>query len=62
VISQQYHNKPLVMIGSYGFAAAVSISGVSGQRRPASEVVIGAAVGELVGRLVTHFHREDRKP
>jgi hypothetical protein len=58
-LSRQYHNKPLVVIGSYGFATAVSVSGVSGQRRPVSEVVIGAAVGEILGRIFARHREQD---
>jgi hypothetical protein len=54
VISRQYHDKPLAVIGSYGFATAVSIASMSGPKRFPTDMVVSAAVGEIIGRLVTH--------
>jgi len=56
VMAHRYSNKPLVVIGSYGFATAATLSTMSGPKHFPSEVLIGAAVGEVVGRLVTHRH------
>jgi len=60
-ISRQYHDKPLVVIGSYGFATAVTVSSMSGPKRFPSEVLIGAAVGEIIGRVLTHHRHLDQK-
>ena len=59
VLSRQYHDKPWVVIGSYGFATAVSLSSMTGPKRLPSDVLVSAAVGEIIGRLLTH-HRENQ--
>ncbi len=60
VISHQYSNKPLVVIGSYGFATAVSLSRMNGPRHPA-DMLIGAAIGELMGRFLTRHHAQEQQ-
>ncbi len=57
VIGRQYRDKPLVVIGAYGFAAAASYSQSPNQKRFPADVLISAVAGEIIGRLVTH-HRE----
>ena len=54
VIRREYKNKPLAVIGSYGFATAVSLSGIGGQRQTPSQVLFGAIIGEVIGRIITH--------
>src|SRR5207237_4670245 len=56
VLSSEYHNKPLVVFGSYGFATAVSLARVGGLNHFPSDVVAGAVIGELIGRYVVHHH------
>jgi len=56
VLSSEYHDKPLVVFGSYGFATAVSLARVGGLNHFPSDVVAGAVIGELIGRYVVHHH------
>jgi membrane-associated phospholipid phosphatase len=56
VMSREYHDKPLVVFGSYGFATAVGLSRVGGLNHFPSDVVVGAVLGELIGRYVVHHH------
>jgi membrane-associated phospholipid phosphatase len=56
VLSSEYHNKPLVVFGSYGFATAVGFARVGGLNHFPSDVVAGAVIGELIGRYVVHHH------
>jgi membrane-associated phospholipid phosphatase len=61
VLAHEYHDKPLVVIGSYGFATAVGLSRVGGLNHFPSDVLVGAVVGELIGRYVVHHHASDRE-
>jgi hypothetical protein len=56
VMSSEYHDKPLVVVGSYGFATAVSLARVGGLNHFPSDVLVGAVIGELIGRYVVHHH------
>jgi membrane-associated phospholipid phosphatase len=58
VMSSEYHNKPLVVFGSYGFATAVSLARVGGLNHFPSDVLVGAVLGELIGRYVVHHHAQ----
>ena len=58
VMSREYHDKPLVVFGSYGFATAVSLARVGGLNHFPSDVVAGAIIGELIGRYVAHHHAQ----
>jgi membrane-associated phospholipid phosphatase len=40
----------------YGLATAVSFTRMSGQRHYASDVLIGSAIGYLIGKFVTRHH------
>ena len=44
-------DKPLVVFGSYGLATAISLSRVGGLKHFPSDVLIGATIGELIGRV-----------
>jgi hypothetical protein len=57
VLSSEYHEKPLVVFGSYGFATAVSLARVGGMNHFPSDVLAGAVIGELIGRYVVHHHK-----
>jgi len=59
VVAHQYSNKPLVVIGAYGLATSVSLSRIGGLNHFPSDVLIGAAVGELIGRYVLHRHKDE---
>jgi hypothetical protein len=56
VLSRQYHDKPLVVIGSYSFAAAASVASMSGPKRFPTDVLVSAAVGEVIGRILARHH------
>lgn len=56
VMSSEYHDKPLVVFGSYGFATAVSLARVGGLNHFPSDVLVGAVIGELIGRYVVHHN------
>ena len=43
------------MVGSYGFATAVSLARVGGLNHFPSDVLVGAVIGELIGRYVVHI-------
>src|SRR5215831_3018189 len=58
VMSSEYHDKPLVVLGSYGFATAVSLARVGGLNHFPSDVLVGAVIGELIGRYVVHHHAQ----
>ena len=57
VISREYRHKPLVVVGAYGFAAAVAATGAGPNQSP-KNVIIGAAIGEFIGRVL--IHRTDK--
>jgi hypothetical protein len=59
VISRQYHDKPLAVVGSYGFATAVSFASIRGPKRFPSDVLISAAVGEVIGRVMARHHNQN---
>jgi membrane-associated phospholipid phosphatase len=58
VMSREYHNKPLVVFGSYGFATAVGLARVGGMNHFPSDVLVGAVLGELIGRYVVNHHAQ----
>jgi membrane-associated phospholipid phosphatase len=56
VMSSEYHDKPLIVFGSYGFATAVSLARIGGLNHFPSDVLVGAVIGELIGRYVVRHH------
>jgi membrane-associated phospholipid phosphatase len=56
VVANEYHDKPLVGIGAYGLATTVSLARIGGLNHFPSDVLVGAAVGTLIGRFVIHHH------
>jgi hypothetical protein len=56
VVANEYRDKPLVKFGMYGLAAAISLSRVSAERHYASDVLVGSAVGYLIGKFVVRQH------
>jgi membrane-associated phospholipid phosphatase len=56
VIAGEYHDKPLIVFGSYGFATAVGLARIGGLNHFPSDVLVGAVIGELIGRYVVHHH------
>jgi membrane-associated phospholipid phosphatase len=62
VVSDEYSNKPLVKIGMYSFATAVSLSRITSQRHYPSDVLVGSAVGYLIGKFVMRNHQLEPQP
>jgi len=56
VLSKEYHDKPLVVFGSYGFATAVGLARVGALEHFPTDVVAGAVIGELIGRYIVNHH------
>jgi hypothetical protein len=57
VIAHEYPG-PLTQVAVYGLAAAVSASRVAGQQHFPSDVIVGAAIGWLIGREVYRRHHD----
>jgi membrane-associated phospholipid phosphatase len=55
VIASEYSG-PLTQITAYGLATGVSLTRVLGRQHFPSDVVVGSAVGWLIGRYVVHHH------
>ena len=58
VIASEYDG-PLTKIASYGLATGVSLTRVLSRQHFPSDVLVGSAVGFLIGRYVVHRHRHD---
>lgn len=59
VIAEEYgRHRPLVQLGAYGLATAVSISRYTGRNHFLSDVLVGSALGYGVGRYVYHKHHD----
>jgi membrane-associated phospholipid phosphatase len=56
VLSNEFHDKPFIVVGSYGFATAVGFARVGGLNHFPSDVLAGAVIGELIGQYVVHHH------
>lgn len=55
VIDQEYgQHRPLVRLGVYGLATAVSLSRYTGRNHFLSDVLVGSAMGYGIGRYVYH--------
>jgi len=55
-IASEY-NGPMTRILAYGLAAGVSTTRVLGRQHFPSDVLVGSAVGWMIGRYVAHKHR-----
>lgn len=51
VVAHRYKEKPLLQATAYGAAALISASRVSGKNHFASDVLVGATLGYLIGRF-----------
>ncbi|MGH9872261.1 MAG: phosphatase PAP2 family protein [Pyrinomonadaceae bacterium] len=59
VVAQEYgHHRPLVQVGVYGLATAISLSRYTGRNHFLSDVVVGSAIGYGIGRYVYHKHHD----
>jgi membrane-associated phospholipid phosphatase len=56
VVAKQYHDRPLVRIGAYSMAAAVSVSRFTGGVHFPSDALASSLLGYFVGRWVVHRH------
>jgi membrane-associated phospholipid phosphatase len=56
VVADEYSDKPIVKIGMYSFATAVSLSRITSQKHYPSDVLVGSAVGYLIGKFVMRDH------
>jgi membrane-associated phospholipid phosphatase len=60
VVAYEYgHRRPLVRLGAYGLATAVSLSRYTGRNHFLSDVLIGSAAGYGIGRFV-YLKRHDQ--
>jgi membrane-associated phospholipid phosphatase len=60
VVAYEYgHRRPLVRLGAYGLATAVSLSRYTGRNHFLSDVLVGSAAGYGIGRFV-YFKHHDR--
>jgi len=59
VVSDEYSDRPFVKVGMYSFATAVSLSRMTAQRHYASDVLVGSAIGYLVGKFVMRDHHAE---
>ena len=57
-ITSEYHG-PLTQIVAYGLATGVSAARVVARQHFPSDVLVGSAVGWMIGRYVVHRHRRD---
>ena len=57
VIASEYRG-PLTQITAYGLAAGVSATRVLARQHFPSDVLVGSAVGWMIGRYVVHRHRQ----
>jgi membrane-associated phospholipid phosphatase len=59
VVAYEYgRHRPLVQVGAYGLAAAVSLSRYTGRNHFLSDVLVGSALGYGVGRYVYRAHHD----
>ncbi len=56
VIASEY-NGPLTEISAYGFATGVSVTRILARQHFPSDVLVGSAVGWMIGRYVVRKHR-----
>ena len=56
VISDEYPNKRFVKIGMYSFATAISLSRITSEHHYASDVLVGGALGYMIGNFVMRDH------
>jgi membrane-associated phospholipid phosphatase len=56
VIATEYRG-PLTQLAAYGLATGVSVARVVGRQHFPSDVLVGSAVGWMIGRYVVHRHR-----
>jgi hypothetical protein len=59
VIANEYHGNRVIQIAAYGTASAVSVARFTGRKHYLSDVVVGSALGYMIGKYVyTTHHRK----
>jgi len=59
VVAEEYgQHRPVVQVGVYGLAAAVSVSRFTARKHFLSDVLVGSALGYGIGRYVYHKHHD----
>lgn len=58
VISDEYHDRPLIRVTAYGLATAVSIARYTGRNHFLSDVLVGSALGYGIGHYVYKTHHD----
>jgi PAP2 superfamily len=59
VIAEEYgQHRPLVQVGVYGLATAVSVARYTGRNHFLSDVLLGSAIGYGIGHYVYHQHHD----
>ena len=59
MVAEEYgYHRPLVQVGAYGLATAVSLSRYTGRNHFLSDVLVGSAMGYGIGRYVYHKHHD----
>jgi membrane-associated phospholipid phosphatase len=61
VIAHEYPG-PLTKLGAYGLATAVSVARINGRQHFPSDVLVGSALGYLVGQYVYERHHDRNLP
>jgi membrane-associated phospholipid phosphatase len=56
VIAGEYPDNPWLKVAVYGWASAVSITRVTGQKHYPSDVIVGSLTGYLIGGYVVRHH------
>jgi membrane-associated phospholipid phosphatase len=56
VIAEEYSGKPLIRFGAYGVAAAVAAARFTGQNHFPADVLVGSALGYLIGHYIVKRH------
>ena len=60
VIATEYPKNKAVQVAAYAFATAISVSRVTGRAHFPSDVVVGSALGYLIGGYVTRHRSSER--
>jgi membrane-associated phospholipid phosphatase len=58
IISEEYHDRPLIRVTAYGLATAVSIARYTGRNHFLSDVLVGSALGYGIGHYVYKTHHD----
>jgi membrane-associated phospholipid phosphatase len=58
VVANEYRHNRLMRISAYGLATAVSVSRYTGRNHFLSDVLVGSAIGYVIGRYVYRGHHD----